>query len=125
MNNPPGAPIGSGAVFFDWKRASKRKLYGELTQRLLALDKAAPMRIIYESLHDLQDFRVVHGKEQGEIVGLSKTDGQLVVARWSDQTHSRVWYELTDIGVSTEPLRKQPSQPRRDSDFLEEISIKE
>lgn len=99
MNNPPGAPIGAGAVFFGGKPASKRKLYGELTQRMLKLDQA-PMHVIYESLEKIPGFRVVHAKENGEVAAFRVRNGQLLAGVSVSYDKPIEWHGVSETGLS-------------------------
>ena len=99
MNNPLTAPIGSGAVFFGGKPAPKRKLYGELTQRMLKLDQA-PMLVTYQSLQQIPGFRVVHAKESGEITSLANSNGQLFAGVSISDDRLIQWHAVHDSGLS-------------------------
>ena len=99
MNNPLTAPIGSGAVFFGGKPAPKRKLYGELTQRMLKLDQA-PMLVTYQSLQQIPGFRVVHAKESGEITSLANSSGQLFAGVSISDDRPIQWHAVHDSGLS-------------------------
>jgi len=111
MNNPPTAPIGVGAVFFGGKPAPNRKLYGELTQRMLKLDQA-PMRVIYQSLEKVPGFRVVHAKENGEVTTLANDNGQLFAGVSVSVDKPIQWHAVNDTGLSdkSEPGAADPFQ---------------
>jgi len=99
MNNPPTAPIGAGAVFFGGKPAPNRKLYSELTQRMLKLDQA-PMRVIYQSLDKIPGFRVVHAKENGEVTALANHKGQLFAGVSISDDKPIQWHAVNETGLS-------------------------
>jgi hypothetical protein len=111
MNNPPTAPIGVGAVFFGGKPAPNRKLYGELTQRMLKLDQA-PMRVIYQSLEKVPGFRVVHAKENGEVTTLANDNGQLFAGVSVSVDKPIQWHAVNKSGLSdkSEPGAADPFQ---------------
>lgn len=109
MNNPPTAPLGAGAVFFGGTPVPNRKLYGELTQRMLKLDQA-PMRVIYESLEKIPGFRVVHTREDGEVTALATRNGQLIAGvSMSDDKPIR-WHAVNETGLSD---KAEPAAPDR------------
>ena len=99
MNNPPTAPIGAGAVFFGGKPVPNRKLYGELTQRMLKLDRA-PMRVIYQTLEKIPGFRVVYAKENGEVTGLADRNGQLFAGVSISNDKPIQWHGVSGTGLS-------------------------
>jgi hypothetical protein len=111
MNNPPTAPIGAGAVFFGGKAAPNRKVYGELTQRMLKLDQA-PMQVIYQSVEKLPGFRVVHAKENGEVSALENRKGELFAGVSVSDGKAIRWHALSETGLSekSEPAAADPFQ---------------
>ena len=111
MNNPLTAPIGAGAVFFGTKAAPNRKLYGELTQRMLKLDQA-PMRVIYSTLEKLPGFRVVHAKENGEVTALANRKGQWFAGVSISDDKPIQWHGVSETGLSdkSEPGAADPFQ---------------
>ena len=99
MNNPPTAPIGAGAVLFGGTPVPNRKLYGELTQRMLKLDQA-PMRVIYESREKIPGFRVVHTREDGEVTALANRNGQLFTGVSISDDKPIQWHAVSETGLS-------------------------
>jgi hypothetical protein len=99
MNNPPRAPIGAGAVFFGGKPVPNRKLYGELTERMLKLDQA-PMRVIYPVLEKLPGFQVVDAKEKAEIASLAVRNNQLVAGVFRAYEKPIEWHRVTESGLA-------------------------
>jgi hypothetical protein len=101
MNNPPSAPIGAGAVFFGGKTAPNRKLYGELTQRMLDLDRV-PMHVIYPALEKLPDFHVVNAKETAEISYIAMRNNQLVAGVYHSYDKPLEWHPISASGLAKE-----------------------
>jgi hypothetical protein len=101
MNNPPDAPIGAAAVFSGGKPAARRKLYGELMQRLLKLDQK-PMRVIYSTLQSLRGFEVVSPKEKAAVLGFrARNNGVFALVSRSDDKLVE-WHRLTSTGLASE-----------------------
>ncbi len=99
MNNPPHAPIGGAAVFFGGKPAPNRKLYGQLTERMLKLDQHG-MRVIYPTLKKMPDLRVLHVKEDGEISALSHRDGELFAGVYHSYDKPVEWHRVIESGLA-------------------------
>lgn len=113
MNNPPGAPIGGAAVFFGGKGVSNRKLYGELTRRMLKLTDA-PMRVIYPALEEMPGFRVVHAKENGEITAISYRNGQLLAGVSRSYDEPIEWHVIKDDRLSDQSGPRVPNSSEQD-----------
>jgi hypothetical protein len=70
MNMPP-----SGADFGWEDGAPTPAVYGEIVRRFVDLETAAPLTVNYPALNAISGFRILHTKENGEVVAIAQGHG--------------------------------------------------
>lgn len=107
MNNPPETIAAASSEF----GGKNPRAYGELMQRMLALD-AAKIPVVYRSLQHLPGFRLVYtATKDEEVIELSLRHGQLLAKVWPTGKE-QTWHAVTDRGIAP----KRVLEPRNPLD---------